>query len=156
LVDVEVGFAVEGFEVEVDVPGGGVVPEPPEGKVLPMAPHLMFEKVTEAPGELASTSTGFPEVVEQDPRLTPASVGDLVEGYGASSHCMLAVWSSQMDMTRTIPFAKALPILARPPLVANVLVSPKAVFWAAQKESVMEFPETPATLEAELAIVLPF
>lgn len=69
---------------------------------------------------------------------------------------MLAVWSSQMDMTSTIPFAKALLIVARPPLVANSLVSPKAVFCAAQKESVMEFPGTPAIVDCEFGITTPF
>lgn len=40
----------------------------------------MFEKVTEEPGELASTSTGLPEVALHDPRVTPGALGDLVAG----------------------------------------------------------------------------
>ena len=107
----------------------------------------MLEYVTEAPGEFFSTSAGTPELAEQVPRVTPAALGDLVGGYGASSQSMSAVWSSQMDMTRTIPVLKAALTLARPPLTANSLVSPKAVFWAAQKESVMELPETPVMVD---------
>jgi hypothetical protein len=107
----------------------------------------MLENVTEAPGEFFSTSAGAPELAEQVPRVTPGALGDLVGGYGASSQSMSALWSSQMDITRTIPVLRALLTVARPPLTANSLVSPKAVFWAAQKESVMEFPVTPVMLE---------
>jgi hypothetical protein len=49
-----------------------------------------------------------------------------------SSHSMLAAWSSQTDMDRTIPVFKAEPIALRPPLAANWLVSPNADFCAVQ------------------------
>lgn len=39
--------------------------------VDPMVPNLMFEKVTEEFGLLFSTSSGFPESVEQVPLLDP-------------------------------------------------------------------------------------
>lgn len=127
-------------EEEEDVP---VVPV----KVELMGPHLMLEKVTEAFGESASTTTGFPESAEQVPRVTPGVLADFVGGYGASSQSMSAVWSSQMDMTRTIPLLSAAPMVARPPLRANSLVSPNAVFCAAQKASVIEFPVTPVMVD---------
>jgi len=70
------------------------LPDPVESVpvyVLLMGPHLMLEKVTEAPGEFASTSAGTPEFAEQVPRVTPGALADLVDGYGASSQRMSAV-----------------------------------------------------------------
>jgi hypothetical protein len=124
--------------------------------VLLMAPHLMLEYVTEAFGESASTTIGLPEVAEQVPRLTPGALGDLVGGYGASSQSISMAWSSQMDITRTIPVLKALLIVSRPPFTANSFVSPKAVFCAVQKLSVIEFPVTPAIVDTELGMIFPF
>lgn len=109
----------------------GALPPPPRRvpvKVLLIGPVLMLEYTTYAFGELASTSVGAPDVALQAPRLTPAAVVAFVAGYGASSQSMLAVWSSQIDITRTIPVFIAVPILARPPLRANSLVSPNVVF----------------------------
>lgn len=116
----------------------------------------MAEKVTDEFGEFFSTSDGAPESAEQVPRVTPGALGSLVGGYGASSHSMSTAWSSQMDRTRTIPFWREALIVARPPLTANSLVSPNAVFWAAQNESVMEFPVTPVTSASELGMTTPF
>ena len=93
-----------------------------------IGPHLMAEKVTDAFGEFFSTSVGAPESGEQVPLVTPGALASLVGGYGASSHSISTAWSSQMERTRTIPFWRAAPIVARPPLTANSLVSPNAVF----------------------------
>jgi hypothetical protein len=72
----------------------------------------MFEKTTWAFGLWDSTVVGAPELAAQVPRLsrvemsiyglqngrrtdvTPAALGALVGGYGASSQSMFAAWSS--------------------------------------------------------------
>jgi len=117
------------------LPGGVVVvvvvpppPPPVVENVELMLPYLMLEKTTWALGLAASTTVGAPEVAEQVPRVTPGELGDLLGGYGASSQSMSAVWSSQIDMTRTIPALEACDMVDNPPLVAKVLVSPNAVF----------------------------
>lgn len=120
----------------------------------------MLEKVTDEPGELASTSVGLPESREQVPLVTPGRLASFSGGKGASNHNMLEVsrarvsncnrvrisgdveWyeinsrSSQMDITKTTPLFNEALMVARPPLALNMLLSPKAVFCAAQKESV--------------------
>jgi len=45
-----------------------------------MAPLLIFENLTLELGALASTSSGFPESVEQPPRAIPGLVGSAVVG----------------------------------------------------------------------------
>jgi len=111
-------------EVVVDPP-----PPPPVAEnVELMEPNLMLEKMTWALALADSTLVGAPELAEQVPRVTPGELGDLLGGYGASSQSMSAAWSSQIDMTRTIPALAACPMVANPPLVAKVLVSPNAVF----------------------------
>lgn len=98
-----------------------VLPLPPEAtpsgseKVDPSSPILMLEKVTEAFGELATRSSGFPEVVEQVPRETPGADGSASTGYGASSHRRWATWSDQMDMVKTCPRERDCPMALRPP-----------------------------------------
>lgn len=68
--------------------GDGVpVPPPPVAlNVEPMAPNLMFEKVTDAPADDASTSVGCPVEVAQVPRLIPGLLGSAVVGKLLSSH----------------------------------------------------------------------
>jgi len=113
-----------------DPPPGGdppLVPPVVENVEL-MEPNLMLEKTTWALALADSTSGGAPELAEQVPRVTPGELADLVGGYGASSQSMSAAWSSQIDMTRTIPALAACDMVANPPLVAKVLVSPNAVF----------------------------
>jgi len=117
---------VGGEVVVVDPPPGGAAPV--AGNVELMLPNLMLEKTTWALGLADSTSVGAPELAEQVPRVTPGELGDLVGGYGASSQSMSAAWSSQIDMTRTIPALEACDMPANPPLEAKVLVSPNAVF----------------------------
>ena len=65
--------------------------EVPALNVELIGPHLMLEYVTEALPEADSTVAGTPESAEQAPRVTPGLLGDLVGGYGASSHSMSAV-----------------------------------------------------------------
>jgi hypothetical protein len=57
----------------------GLEPVPPV-KVLLMGPHLMLEKVTEAPGDWLSTVFGSPDDAEHDPLETPGAVAALVGG----------------------------------------------------------------------------
>jgi len=96
--------------------------------VEPMVPNLILEKTTWEFGALASTSLGTPEVVAQAPRAIPGWLGSASVGKVESSQSMLTLWSSQMDRTRTWPFASDLPIATSPPLSWNPVRSPKAHF----------------------------
>jgi hypothetical protein len=103
--------------------------------------------VTEGPADTLSTAASASESEAHVPREKFSALASFVGRYGASSYSMFTEWSSQMDMTITMPFFEEAAILERPPLVWNVFRSPSVAFCAAQKESLMKLPVTPETVD---------